>query len=593
MKKILLLLTLLFAAHAWAAERITRFDSTAWVDTNATVRIAEEISVVAEHQQIRRGIYRELPSSRKNPVRVESLTMDGEPHPYFTERVDAENLRVNFGDDNYIAPGAHTYRLVYSVPNVILFFDGYDEFYWNVTGNGWNFPVESARFFLHLPTGAQVDKSRISLYTGAYGSRKNDATGDFEKLSFWTLRPLSAYEGFTVAVPFAKGLIIPPAKTWKDILLDPYGWVAVGAVLLLLWAYYLWAWNRVGKDPKARVLRQFEPPAGFSPALTGYVYRYGKLDNLLTVVLVSLAVKGVIKIQEKKKFLSREYILQRVEISPEGKPVLAKEERAVLKALFPGKTKEVTVNQSFRETFLKAGKELQEKLDSMQMQYFTKNQDWNIPTFLVLAYFAWLLFKMGGMDLLMPVAGFMMLCVWLPLVFLKNWFMTIYALVFILFVSPMAFSILREFEALPVLAGVVVAIGSGAFFAWWIKAYTRVGRQKMDEIEGFKEYLKIGEGGRVAASNPADAEKIFCDYLPYAFVLGVENKWISYFERTLSAEMVENAARSHGLYVENLHGLNTLGSSLGGAVSSSSSNGGSSGGGFSGGGFGGGGGGGR
>ena len=593
MKKILLLLTLLFAAHAWAAERITRFDSTAWVDTNTTVRIAEEISVVAEHQQIRRGIYRELPSSRKNPVQVESLTMDGAPHPYFTERVDAENLRVNFGDDNYIAPGAHTYRLVYSVPNVILFFDGYDEFYWNVTGNGWNFPVESARFFLHLPDGAQVDKSRISLYTGAYGSRKNDATGDFEKLSFWTLRPLSAYEGFTVAVPFAKGLIIPPAKTWKDILLDPYGWVAVGAVLLLLWAYYLWAWNRVGKDPKARVLRQFEPPAGFSPALTGYVYRYGKLDNLLTVVLVSLAVKGVIKIQEKKKFLSREYILQRVEISPEGKPVLAKEERAVLKALFPGKTKEVTVNQAFRETFLKAGKELQEKLDSMQMQYFTKNQDWNIPTYLVLAYFAFLLFKMGGMDLLMPVAGFMILCVWLPLVFLKNWFMTIYALVFILFVSPMAFSILREFEALPVLAGVVVAIGSGAFFAWWIKAYTRVGRQKMDEIEGFKEYLKVGEGGRVAASNPADAEKIFCDYLPYAFVLGVENKWISYFERTLSAEMVENAARSHGLYVENLHGLNTLGSSLGGAVSSSSSNGGSGGGGFSGGGFGGGGGGGR
>ena len=593
MKKILLLLTLLFAAHAWAAERITHFDSTAWVDTNATVRITEEISVVAEHQQIRRGIYRELPSSRKNPVQVESLTMDGEPHPYFTERVDAKNLRVNFGDDNYIAPGAHTYRLVYSVPNVILFFDGYDEFYWNVTGNGWNFPVESARFFLHLPDGAQVDKSRISLYTGAYGSQESDATGDFEKLSFWTLRPLSAYEGFTVAVPFAKGLIVPPAKTWQDVLLDPYGWGAVGAVLLLLWGYYLWAWNRVGRDPKARVLRQFEPPAGFSPALTGYVYRYGKLDNLLTVVLVSLAVKGVIKIEEKKKFLSREYTLQRVAVSPDDMPVLAKEERAVLKALFPGSTKEVTVSQAFRETFLKAGKKLQEKLEADKEQYFTENSGWNLPTFLVLAYFASLLFKMGGMDLLMPVAGFMMLCVWLPLVFLKNWFMTIYALVFILFVSPMAFSIRREFEALPVLAGVVVAIGSGAFFAWWIKAYTRVGRQKMDEIEGFKEYLKIGEGGRVAASNPADAEKIFCDYLPYAFVLGVENKWISYFERTLSAEMVENAARSHGLYVENLHGLNTLGSSLGGAVSSSSSNGGSGGGGFSGGGFGGGGGGGR
>ena len=396
-----------------------------------------------------------------------------------------------------------------------------------------------------------------------------------------------------MAVPFAKGLILPPVKTWKDILLDPYGWGAVGLLLVLLWGYYLWAWNHVGRDPKARVLRQFEPPAGFSPALTGYVYRYGKLDNLLTVVLVSLAVKGVIKIEEKKKFLSREYTLQRVDVSPEEKPVLAKEERAVLQALFPGRTKEVMVSQAFRETFLKAGKELQKKLEADKEQYFTENLAWNLPTYLVLAYFAFLLFKMGGMDLLMPGAFFMMLAIWVPLVAFKNWFMTVYACVFVLFVAPLFFTALREFEALPVLAGVVFVICSGAFFAWWIKAYTRVGRQKMDEIEGFKEYLKIGEGERVAASNPADAEKIFCDYLPYAFVLGVENKWISYFERTLPAEIVEKAVRSRGLYVGNLHGLNTLSSSLGSAVSSSSSKGGSGGGGFSGGGCGGGGGGGR
>ena len=65
-KIILLFAVFLFGVSAWADERITRFNSTAWVNTNATVRIEEEISVVAEHCQIRRGIYRELPSSRKN-----------------------------------------------------------------------------------------------------------------------------------------------------------------------------------------------------------------------------------------------------------------------------------------------------------------------------------------------------------------------------------------------------------------------------------------------------------------------------------------------------------------------------------------------
>lgn len=38
------------------------------------------------------------------------------------------------------------------------------------------------------------------------------------------------------------------------------------------------------------------------------MYRYGRLDNLFTAVLVSLAVKGAIKIEEKD-----EYTLQRVE----------------------------------------------------------------------------------------------------------------------------------------------------------------------------------------------------------------------------------------------------------------------------------------
>lgn len=64
----------------------------------------------------------------------------------------------------------------------------------------------------------------------------------------------------------------------------------------------------MGRDPQARVLRQFEPPAGFSPALTGYVYRYGWLDNLFTAVLVSLGGKRCNKIEEKD-----EYTLQRVE----------------------------------------------------------------------------------------------------------------------------------------------------------------------------------------------------------------------------------------------------------------------------------------
>ena len=137
------------------------------------------------------------------------------------------------------------------------------------------------------------------------------------------------------------------------------------------------------------------------------------------------------------------------------------------------------------------------------------------------------------------------------------------------------------------LAATVAVMYSGAFFSWWIEAYTPLGRQKMDLIEGFREYLQIGEGGRIADSNPADKERIFCAYLPYAFALGVENKWISAFARELDSKTVEEVAQAHGLCMDDITNIDWFSSSVDSAMipqqsdssSDSSSGSGSSGGG--------------
>ena len=130
-----------------------------------------------------------------------------------------------------------------------------------------------------------------------------------------------------------------------------------------------------------------------------------------------------------------------------------------------------------------------------------------------------------------------------------------------------------------------------------MKEYTPAGQQIMNEINGFKQYLSIGEGTRVQASDPTDKLKIFCDYLPYAMALDVENKWIKSFEATLTQGQIQQELSIHGL-----SGMDNLSSSLAelsSACTAASSDGdgggfsGSGGGGSSGGGFGGGGGGGR
>ena len=56
------------------------------------------------------------------------------------------------GDANVgLNPGEHTYSLRYRSDRQIGFFASRDELYWNVTGNGWAFPIDSASATVRLP----------------------------------------------------------------------------------------------------------------------------------------------------------------------------------------------------------------------------------------------------------------------------------------------------------------------------------------------------------------------------------------------------------------------------------------------------------
>jgi uncharacterized membrane protein len=126
-------------------------------------------------------------------------------------------------------------------------------------------------------------------------------------------------------------------------------------------------------------------------------------------------------------------------------------------------------------------------------------------------------------------------------------------------------------------------------FSSLIDNVTEDGRRLTAHIKGFKRYMQTAEKYRAELSDPTNAEKIFCDYLPYAFAFDIENKWMKTFENILSASVMERSLS----YVGGAHAVSS-GSFMSGLNSSLSSSGsGAGGGGSSGGGSGGGGGGGR
>lgn len=104
MRAFLLLLLTLAAAPVAAEERITRFASEVRVEPDASLTVAEEITVIAEGREIRHGILRDFPTTYTDRyggrVRVgfELLTVerDGRPEPHLLEPLE-NGRRIRIG----------------------------------------------------------------------------------------------------------------------------------------------------------------------------------------------------------------------------------------------------------------------------------------------------------------------------------------------------------------------------------------------------------------------------------------------------------------------------------------------------------------
>lgn len=607
MKKLVFFFLSLCFLPAWAAgepafgspafsggpERIQHFDALLEVRPDASVRVTETITVNVRGEQIRRGIFRDLPQTQGVTYRPESLKLDGEVHPYFTEK-QGDTLRVNFGDDTLLAPGLHTYEFTYTAADGVRFFKDYDELYWNVTGNGWRFPIYSVTARAVLPPGAEVLEGGVSLYTGGTGAQARDAVST-GPLSFKSTRIFRPGEGLTVSVAWQKGIVHEPTRAEKiGRAVKSYAWLIV--LWLGLLVYYVWAWNKVGRDPQSRVVRQFEPPAGFSPAQMQYIYRMGYDARILPVLAISLVRKGVLSVEKPS---SGDYMLhKRADFAQPLPPA----EAEFMETLLDDRDC-LPLSNTYQSLFMSASRRVKNALKAWEHGvYFSLNWKYNWPSILFLAVLGVTLFIARGGQAGLNTGPEIL---WFLSCFLGTFLFIFINVRFPQAVSP-AFTV--SWVVFGLLAPVFVGLKGAVFlaaafvpaciFARLVRAYTPQGRAVMDQIEGFKQYLDVAEVNRVLASDPTQAERIFCDYLPYAAALGLENKWMKAFEKELGAAFVQQAAARSGFsfvraggfvgaFTASMRPQNSGSSGHGSRSSSGFGGGGSSGGGFGGGGGGG------
>lgn len=625
-----LLVLALFAisSPASAEERITRFFSDVQIQPDASLDVTETIDIVSENARINHGIYRDFPTRYRgrngSQVRVgfslNGVTRDGETEPAEIEPI-SNGVRVKIGDaDKMVDPGEHRYVIRYRTTRQIGRFEGFDELYWNVTGNGWVFPIENAEVRIRLPSPAAFGD--YAVYTGAQGATGKNAEAFGQgpgEIRFRTTAPLAAGEGLTVAAAFPKGVVAEAdeatrARWW----LSDYGPIALGLLSLLgLAAFYFTAWKRAGRNPRpGTVVPIFQPADGLSPPAMRYIWKMGADNRAFAAALVDLGVRGHIRmVEEEGGWFGRDKVrLERLAATSS----LSEGEEAMLREI-ASTGESIILEQKNHEKFSAAKKALD---DVFKKEYegrlFKRNWGWAIAGMALFAAAVWLVSAAvvaatGVLDLTMVlVAVGAIVTTALLLILIQN-ANTVGKCLLVL--GAFLFGALALATGMPIVAA---AFGAGwvapllipllglplvisAFF--WIAAPTREGRAVLDRIAGFRQYLSIAEGERLdRMTPPKDTPELFERYLPYAIALGVENRWAERFSGVLAAAAAQG---QQGFAWYSGHGdpwndpgsfADTVGSSLASTVSSAStapgSSSGSGGGGSSGGGGGGGGGGG-
>ena len=206
----------MLCASPSADERILSFDEPVTVQPDGTLEGARS------HPRARGGpehpprhlprfptIYPRLTGGRWSSVSASSPPLAMANEPWRTEQV-GNGVRIYLGSASVMLPqGEHTYELVYRTDRQMGFFADHDELYWNVTGNGWGFPIDRVSATVAAPAEIPADDIRLEAYTGPQGAKDQNytATSTTEDLCSRPRVSSNLVKGLTIVAMWPKGFI--------------------------------------------------------------------------------------------------------------------------------------------------------------------------------------------------------------------------------------------------------------------------------------------------------------------------------------------------------------------------------------------------
>lgn len=252
---------------------------------NYEFRFTEKIRV--NFSERRHGIYRDIPTGAN--YRIRDIRVDGDA--YSVKRQDG-SMVVRIGSADRYVTGKKTYTIHYTLAHITRK-GAANDIYTDLLPTGWSTGIGSAGITMDLPADLTLKKVRV--YTGGYGSGDSLTGGwKYEKERHRVsvhLENVPAKCGVTIRAGVPEGYWKgAPSIDWTNYLSTA---ILSGAVLLLLLLRL-----RLGRRPQYAETVEFYAPEDMNPLEVGYLVD-GNVDRKdITSMFFYLASKGYIRIRE-------------------------------------------------------------------------------------------------------------------------------------------------------------------------------------------------------------------------------------------------------------------------------------------------------
>src|SRR5690606_16096641 len=151
----LLLITPIASAQNSFDLHVDAMNSSISIEEDGVVNITEEVKVTFLEEF--HGIYRYIPyiystsdQELYTEITVHQVLRNGADERFKEDRENG-NVELKIGNPDQTISGTHTYTISYTAKGILRSFDGYDEFYWNVTGEDWEMPINEVQATVTLP----------------------------------------------------------------------------------------------------------------------------------------------------------------------------------------------------------------------------------------------------------------------------------------------------------------------------------------------------------------------------------------------------------------------------------------------------------